>query len=58
LVFWGDKDSIFSRADQDLLVKTIPHATLRVYPDTGHALHWEQPEKFARDLLDFIAAKD
>jgi non-heme chloroperoxidase len=56
LVFWGDKDSIFSRADQDLLVKTIPHASLRVYPDTGHALHWEEPEIFAHDLLEFITA--
>jgi pimeloyl-ACP methyl ester carboxylesterase len=54
LVFWGEKDSIFSRTDQDVLIRTIPHATLKAYPDTGHALHWERPEEFTRDLLDFI----
>jgi pimeloyl-ACP methyl ester carboxylesterase len=38
------------------LLKTIPHATLKVFPDTGHALHWEHPERFAEDLLRFIAS--
>jgi non-heme chloroperoxidase len=56
LIFWGDKDSIFHREDQDVLVKTIPHATLEIFPDTGHALHWERPEKFAADLLQFITS--
>jgi pimeloyl-ACP methyl ester carboxylesterase len=51
---WGEKDSIFTRADQNLLVKTIPHATLKPYPETGHALHWEEPQKFTSDLLAFI----
>jgi pimeloyl-ACP methyl ester carboxylesterase len=26
----------------------------KVYPDTGHALHWERPERFAKDLQEFI----
>jgi pimeloyl-ACP methyl ester carboxylesterase len=56
LIFWGDKDSIFHREGQDVLLKKIPHATLKVYPDTGHALHWERPEQFAQDLLKFIAS--
>ncbi len=55
LVFWGDHDEIFSRADQDNLVARIPHAKLTVYADTGHALHWERPERFSADLLKFIA---
>ena len=54
LVFWGEKDSIFSRADQDALIHAIPHATLKTYPETGHALHWERPEEFTKDLLGFI----
>lgn len=56
LVLWGDKDNFFKRADEDLLVKTIPQATLTVYPETGHALHWEQPDKFAKDLLAFTSS--
>jgi pimeloyl-ACP methyl ester carboxylesterase len=54
LLLWGEKDSIFTRADQDVLLKTIPRASLKAYPETGHALHWEQPERFTRDLLEFI----
>ncbi|HMH14061.1 MAG TPA: alpha/beta hydrolase [Edaphobacter sp.] len=54
LLLWGEKDSIFTRSDQDVLLKTIPHATLKAYPETGHALHWEEPEKFTADLLAFI----
>ncbi|CAA9446885.1 MAG: hypothetical protein AVDCRST_MAG80-1863 [uncultured Rubrobacteraceae bacterium] len=32
----------------------IPDATLRVYPDTGHLVHWERPEWVVRDLEAFI----
>jgi non-heme chloroperoxidase len=56
LIFWGEKDSIFNRADQDTLVKLIPHATLKAYPETGHALHWERPDQFATDLLAFLGS--
>lgn len=54
LVCWGEKDSIFHRADEDLLMKTLPHATFSEYAETGHALHWERPERFTRELLAFI----
>jgi hypothetical protein len=29
-------------------------STLKVYGATGHALHWERPEWFARDLEAFV----
>jgi non-heme chloroperoxidase len=54
LVLWGEQDLIWSRAEQEALVGRIPVAELRTYPMTGHALHWEQPEQFARDLEAFI----
>jgi len=54
LLLWGEQDSIFHRDDQQTLLDTIPRATLKVYPETGHALHWERPERFTRDLLAFI----
>jgi pimeloyl-ACP methyl ester carboxylesterase len=43
-----------TRADQDELIANIPNSRLVVYPNTGHALHWEQPERFARDLVEFM----
>jgi non-heme chloroperoxidase len=54
LLFWGEKDSIFHREDQDTLLRTIPRASLKDYPETGHALHWERPQRFTTDLLTFI----
>jgi len=54
LLLWGDRDSMFTKGDQDDLLKIIPGSRLIPYPDTGHALHWERPERFARDLSSFI----
>ncbi|HKQ99343.1 MAG TPA: alpha/beta fold hydrolase [Pyrinomonadaceae bacterium] len=54
LVLWGDRDAIFPRSEQDALVKVLPNAVLKVYPETGHALHWERPEQFAEDLKSFL----
>ncbi len=55
LLLWGEEDSMFSKSDQDGLLGIIPGSTLIAYPRTGHALHWEQPERFAQDLTTFIA---
>lgn len=57
LLLWGEKDSIFHRDDQEILLKTIPSASLKAYPETGHALHWERPQQFTTDLLAFIKSK-
>lgn len=54
LIVWGDKDLYCSRADQDLLKNAIKNSNLLVYEGTGHALHWEEPVRFANDLLNFI----
>jgi pimeloyl-ACP methyl ester carboxylesterase len=54
LILWGEKETIFPRSEQDRLVSELRHSTLKIYPDTGHALHWERPERFAKDLQAFI----
>ena len=54
LLLWGDHDALFSRGEQERLVKAIPNARLRVYPDTGHCPNWERPELVAADLIAFI----
>lgn len=53
LVIWGSKDMICFRSDQDKLVSGISQAKLLVYEGTGHALHWENPERFAGDISRF-----
>jgi pimeloyl-ACP methyl ester carboxylesterase len=55
LLVWGAHDVIFGRAEQEELLAGIRGAALRVYEDSGHAPHWEEPERFARDLADFVA---
>jgi pimeloyl-ACP methyl ester carboxylesterase len=32
----------------------FPDVVFKVYRDTGHALHWERPDEFARDLVAFM----
>jgi non-heme chloroperoxidase len=53
LIVWGDKDVICVRHDQDLFTSNIKQAKLVVYNGTGHSLHWEEPARFANDLLAF-----
>jgi non-heme chloroperoxidase len=54
LILWGERDAVLPREEQELRAAAIPDATLRVYPDTGHLVHWERPERVARDLEAFI----
>ncbi len=54
LILWGEQDAFFPREEQDRLASTIPDATLKVYPETGHAVHWERPEEVVRDMEAFI----
>jgi pimeloyl-ACP methyl ester carboxylesterase len=54
LIVWGDRDNYCPRSEQDALLAMLPGAVLKVYPDVGHATHWEQPEQFVRDLQAFM----
>ncbi len=54
LIFWGSKDMICFKVDQENFSTNLKNERLIVYEGTGHALHWEEPERFAEDLLSFI----
>jgi non-heme chloroperoxidase len=56
LMLWGEQDVLFPREEQERLAAAIPGATLKVYPETGHAVHWERPEEVVRDLEAFMKA--
>jgi non-heme chloroperoxidase len=56
LIFWGAKDGFFLREGQELFIKNIRQAKWIVYEEVGHSLHWEEPQRFARDLTEFINA--
>jgi non-heme chloroperoxidase len=53
LLVWGDQEAFIPREVQDQLLETLPDARLEVYEGVGHALHWEQPERFAADVAAF-----
>ena len=54
LIIWGAKDELLSRDSQERLAAAIPGSRLVVYDDTGHLVLWEQPERVAGDLTDFV----
>jgi pimeloyl-ACP methyl ester carboxylesterase len=54
LLLWGERDPLFSRADQDHLVAAIKGARLKIYEETGHCPIWERPELVAADLQEFL----
>jgi pimeloyl-ACP methyl ester carboxylesterase len=55
LIIWGDRESVFpNRSDQEALRKAIPNATLKVYAGIGHCPNWEEPERFVKDLQEFM----
>lgn len=54
LIFWGSKDMICFKVDQENFTTNLKNEKLIVYEGTGHALHWEEPERFTADLASFI----
>jgi pimeloyl-ACP methyl ester carboxylesterase len=54
LIVWGDQDAFCPRSDQELLQAMIPNSQLLVYSGAGHDPHWEEPERFTADLVNFV----
>jgi pimeloyl-ACP methyl ester carboxylesterase len=54
LIIWGGRDELLSRADEEALAAVIPGSRLIVYDNTGHLVLWEQPERVASDLTEFV----
>ena len=54
LIVWGDQDVFCPRSDQEALAAAPVGSRLAVYAGAGHGLHWEEPHRFAADLVAFI----
>jgi non-heme chloroperoxidase len=54
LLVWGDQDAFVPESDQETLLATIPGSLLESYQGAGHAVHWEEPGRFAADVVAFI----
>jgi pimeloyl-ACP methyl ester carboxylesterase len=54
---WRETFAGFPEVDYSTELRTLGTPTLLVYGEVyegvGHALHWEQPERFAQDVAAF-----
>ena len=55
LLIWGDQDAMLARAEQDALLARLPNARLVVLDGRGHAPHWEDPQRVAKELVAFVS---
>ncbi len=54
LIIWGTLDGLFLLADQQALQAALPGAVFIPYDGAGHNTQWEQPQRVAEDIRDFI----
>jgi non-heme chloroperoxidase len=55
LIVWGNQDEMTSRSDQEAQMAAIAGSQLITYEGSGHAVHWEAPQRFASDLVAFVS---
>lgn len=56
LVANGDRDRAFAVENSVALAKAIPGAQLTIYPDAGHAFHFQYAGRFADEVTAFLKA--
>ena len=54
LILWGTADAIYTSDDQTALRAALPGAVFKSYDGAGHNLQWEQPQRVAEDIREFI----
>jgi non-heme chloroperoxidase len=53
-LLWGSEDRIVTRNDQHRLLESLAGAQLVVFEGVGHAVHWEVPQRFAREVVAIV----
>ena len=53
LLSYAAQDAIVSLTMGEHIAGLAKHARLAIYPNVGHALFWEAPERFNRELREF-----
>lgn len=54
LILWGGRDDLLPRSGQEILAARIPGSVFKVYPEVGHLVLWECPERVAEDAAAFF----
>jgi pimeloyl-ACP methyl ester carboxylesterase len=55
LLMTGDADLYIPPSLLRSFAAAIPGSEMMLFPEAGHAIYWEQPERFNRAVLDFLA---
>lgn len=53
LLSYGEPDVVVLLTMGEHIAGLASHARLSIYPDAGHSLFWEAPERFNRELREF-----
>ena len=54
VLIWGDRDAFTGRDEQDGIKGAISGSSLVTYVGVGHCPHWEEPERFAAQVVEFV----
>ena len=55
LLIWGRHDHIFPAAHAEEALEHLPNGRAEIFEDSGHTPQMEEPERFNRVVLDFLA---
>jgi non-heme chloroperoxidase len=55
-IVWGRHDGFCQYSEQQAMRELIPSAQFVEYSECGHAMHWEEPQRFARDIHQFVTS--
>jgi pimeloyl-ACP methyl ester carboxylesterase len=58
LVIGGEGDVFTPRWMAEEIHATLTNSTLHLYPDSGHAFHWENLDDFNQRVIDFIGTNN
>jgi len=57
LVLHGSADTVVDPGNSKLLADRIPGAQLVIFPELGHLLFWEEPDRFVDAVTSFLLAE-
>jgi len=55
LLVWGRHDHLFPPSHAQAAAAVLPNARVEIFEEAGHTPQMEEPERFNRLVLDFLA---